>query len=370
MEQDKGRRSELKKILLVAVLCALIGALSATAVTTSILYGQRTGAPERLPRQAQRVEEESRSPIPDIAREVAPAVVGIVTVRIDRDFFFRPIRSEAVGSGVIVDPKGYILTNDHVVGGVDRIKVYLGDGRSFPAERLYSDPGLDLAVIKINAENLTTARLGDSDRVVVGDLAVAIGNPLGLTLQRTVTAGIISALKRTVVLKGEQGNVLMQDLIQTDASINPGNSGGPLVNGRGEVIGINTVKASQAEAIGFAIPINIAKPILKSIAEKGRFEKPYIGVKGIDREIARLMDVDVPVDGGVYVLEVTEKSPAALAGLKEGDVITRIADRPVDSVAKMRQVLYSLGPGRKIEVELIRGGRKMIKTLVVEEERG
>ncbi|MDI3481088.1 MAG: serine protease Do [Tepidanaerobacteraceae bacterium] len=358
MQNEKYSRkssSEFKKILMVAVLCSFIGALAAAIITTSILYGRQPSSNKTAP-QTPKVIQNQEQPIPAIAREVTPAVVGIVTVSIDYDFFYRPIRTEAVGSGVVVNPEGYIITNDHVVGNANEITVFLNDGRKYKAKRLYTDPELDLAVIRIDAKNLTCARLGDSGRVVVGDLAVAIGNPLGLTLQRTVTAGIISAKGRTVMVRDRRGEVLMQDLIQTDASINPGNSGGPLVNGSGEIIGINTIKASQAEAIGFSIPVNIVKPILKSVLEKGRFDKPYLGIEGIDKDMAKLMNVNINIDSGIYVVNVEKDSPADGAGIKKGDIIIKLAGTRIDSMAKLRQVMYNLDINKKYDIELYRNG--------------
>lgn len=364
MEQNsRWSWSEIKKILAVAVISSLIGALAATFITSSLLYGLQQPQPELKP-QTPKVNQTAEAVIPAIAREVTPAVVGISTVQVDYDFFYRPVETEAVGSGIIVDTAGYIVTNDHVVGSADEITVFLSDGRKFKATRLYRDPSLDLAVIKIEAPDLVAARLGDSDTVVVGDLAVAIGNPLGLSLQRTVTAGIISALNRMVVVRDRRGEILMQDLIQTDASINPGNSGGPLVNSKGEVIGINTVKASQAEAIGFSIPINIVRPIVNSMIEKGRFDKPYLGIEGIDREIAQVMNLKVTVDSGVYVASVEKGSPAAKAGIKTGDIITKLADKKVPSMAKLRQVMYNLDVGKPVNIEIRRNGGIITKTIV------
>lgn len=361
----RKKSSELKKMIMLAVLCSLIGALTASLVTTNILYGRaQAPSPQAKPQTTSEVVQPQESKIPAIAREVTPAVVGISTVRIDYDFFYRPIKSEAVGSGVIVNTQGYIITNDHVVSGADEITVFLSDARKFTAQKVYTDPTLDLAVIKIDAPNITAAKLGDSDKVVVGDLAIAIGNPLGLSLQRTVTAGIISALNRTVGVHDRRGQILMQDLIQTDASINPGNSGGPLVNGNGEVIGINTIKASEAESIGFAIPINIAKPVVESIVEKGRFDKPYLGIEGIDREMAELINLNVSVESGIYVAKVENQSPASKAGIREQDIITKIAGQQVNSMAKLRQILYNLGVGNPIDIEIMRTGKTFTTQVV------
>jgi serine protease Do len=355
--------SEFKKLMLAAVLCSLIGALAATIITTSLMYGRQQGKIEPKPQKISEPIQSSEPAIPAIAREVTPAVVGISTISVNYDFFYRPIKSEAVGTGVIVDSLGYIVTNDHVVSGAATITVFLSDGKKYKAKCLYTDSALDIAVIKIDAPNLTSATLGDSDRVVVGDLAVAIGNPLGLSLQRSVTAGIISALNRVVAVQDGRGSILMLDLIQTDASINPGNSGGPLLNGAGEVVGINTVKASQAEAIGFAIPINMAKPIVNSILKKGRFERPFLGIDGIDRDMARLMDIKVDVDRGIYVTRVEQGSPGDKAGIRKGDIIIRLAGSRVESMSKLRQLLYDLEVGKIIQIEIIRKGKKYKKDI-------
>jgi S1-C subfamily serine protease len=373
---SKGKNSAWKYII-VGLVGALIGGLIAAYIAPVYLYGNIIPWPE-LPPSLQDDAGNSRdsridlpqnqgeSIIPVIAREITPAVVGISTVEIQYDLFFRPVESMSVGSGVIVDPNGYILTNDHVVGRARKITVILSDGRHYDAERLWSDPTLDLAVIKIKAEDLKVAPLGDSDRLAVGELAVAIGNPLGLRFQRTVTAGIISALERSLPV----GNVIMQDLIQTDASINPGNSGGPLINSRGEVIGINTVKASEAEAMGFAIPINLAKPIVKSIIEHGRFIKPWLGISGIDREIAAYYNTKVKIDRGILVGGVEPGSPAYKGGIREGDIITHIQGQEINTMAKLRMVLYNLKVGQTVEIRVLRDNKERIISVTLEEMPG
>lgn len=373
---SKGKNSAWKYII-VGLVGALIGGLIAAYIAPVYLYGNIIPWPELPPSlqndagnyQDSRIDlpqNQGDSIIPVIAREITPAVVGISTVEIQYDLFFRPVESMSVGSGVIVDPNGYILTNDHVVGRARKITVILSDGRHYDAERLWSDPTLDLAVIKIKAENLKVAPLGDSDRLAVGELAVAIGNPLGLRFQRTVTAGIISALERSLPV----GNVIMQDLIQTDASINPGNSGGPLINSRGEVIGINTVKASEAEAMGFAIPINLAKPIVKSIIEHGRFIKPWLGISGIDREIAAYYNTKVKIDRGVLVGGVEPGSPAYKGGIREGDIITHIQGQEINTMAKLRMVLYNLEVGQTVEIRVLRDNKERIISVTLEEMPG
>lgn len=352
MEDGQDRR-HLKNTAIIIIVFSVISAVIASVITTSLLYA-------KAPTQDRKKPKESYS-IPIIASEVTPSVVGISTAHIDRDIFYRSIKSETIGSGIVIDPRGFILTNDHVVRGDGDIRVFLYDGRKYKAKVLFADPTLDLAVVRINAADLTAARLGNSDNVIVGDVAIAIGNPLGLTLQRSVTAGIISALERMVSVKDNRELVLMQDLIQTDASINPGNSGGPLINAQGEVIGINTVKASQAEAIGFAIPINIAKPIIKGIIDKGHFDVPYLGIEGIDKDIAMALDIDDSKEGGIFVKDVGIGGPAARAGVKPNDVIVKLAEIPVDSMAKLRQAMYDVGAGQTVDIEIKRKGRRLLK---------
>ena len=222
------------------------------------------------------------------------------------------------------------------------------------------DERLDLAVLKITGDNLTVAPLGDSKILTVGDTAIAIGNPLGLTFQRTVTSGIISAINRTI---GEPGGLFMEDLLQTDASINPGNSGGPLININSEVIGINTIKVTSAEGMGFAIPINIIKPILKSIEEKGDFISPIIGIQGIDKQMAGFIS-DIKVQNGIYVYEVKSGSPADLQGIKKGDIILSVNGTSVNTMVEFRSKLYSVGVGNSITLK-VKGNNKKERNINV-----
>ncbi len=361
--------------IVIALISALIGGIVSAYVAPVYLYGKYLPWPgfpgmDQPPQSRQEIviKGSSNQIIPQIARKITPAVVGISTVKVTYDFFFRPIESRAVGSGVIVDPRGYILTNDHVVAGGEHIMVLLADGRKLKGSRLWSDPTLDLAVIKIQeGENLPVAPLGDSGKLQVGELAVAIGNPLGLRFQRTVTAGIISALDRSLVVNADGRQVIMQDLIQTDASINPGNSGGPLLNHRGEVIGINTVKASEAEAMGFVIPINLAKPIVKSIIEHGRFVKPWLGIMGLDKEIASYYGTHIELERGIYIGNIEKGSPAGKAGMKKGDVLLEIDGKPVETMMQLKMILYNKGVGETITVKVLRGKKELELKIKLEE---
>ncbi len=273
-----------------------------------------------------------------VAKKAMSSVVGITTVQVQRELIWE-WEVEGVGSGIIVNPNGYILTNSHVVGDgkAKKISVLFENGDMLPGKLLWYDKALDLAVVKVEATGLPVADLGDSDSLEVGQLAVAIGNPLGLDFQRTVTAGIISGLNRSI--RVDEYNII-DNLIQTDASINPGNSGGPLLNNKGEVIGINTVKikSSAAEGLGFAIPINVVKPIIEQIVEEGDFKIVYLGVTGIEVErYERQIGVELSVDKGVILLEIDANSPADKAGLRSGDILVKMDNQEIESMNQLKK---------------------------------
>lgn len=294
-----------------------------------------------------------------VAQKAMPAVVGITTVSIERDFFFGARKSQGLGTGVIVDSRGFILTNAHVInnGEAEEVNVLLNDGKTLEAEVLWNETSLDLAVIKIEASNLPVADLGDSDNLVVGEMAIAIGNPLGLTFERTVTAGIISGLNRSVPVS-EYENI--DGLVQTDASINPGNSGGPLLNSKGEIIGINTAKIQSGEGLGFAIPINTAKPIVDEFIQKGEFKKVYLGIRPYDVKQVEASYGDIPeVDSGVFIWMVYQDSAAEKAGIIKTDVLVSLGGIEIKSVRQLLKELYKYRPGDETTVEVVRNGEKI-----------
>lgn len=267
------------------------------------------------------------------------------------------------GSGFIISEDGYIVTNNHVVENVDKIKVKLRDGREFEAKKIGSDPESDVALIKVEANGLKGLRLGDSDRIRIGEWVIAIGNPFGLT--HTVTAGIISAKGRS---KFGRGSILdYQDFIQTDAAINPGNSGGPLLNLNGEVIGMNTAiytRSGGYMGIGFAIPINMIKYLVSQIKEKGTVERGFLGVyiQDVSSDVAKWLDLK---DGkGALVSQVQKGSPAEKAGLKEGDVIIEFNGIPVEDAGSFKARVASTKPGTRVKLVVIRDGER--KELEVE----
>lgn len=310
--------------------------------------------------QTNDINSETGNTIQNVAENASRAVVGISVLKVDSSSIFNPNAAQewGVGSGVIVTPNGYILTNHHVAGGKSkRIVVSLADGKNLDGVTVWSDSVLDLAVVKIQAEGLPTIPLGDATRLKVGETAIAIGNPLGLQFQRTVTSGIISALNRTIQIDTEQGRNYMEGLIQTDASINPGNSGGPLLNAKGEVVGINTVKVASAEGIGFAVPINVAIPIINKYANTGEFIEPYLGVFAYDKDIISYIDGNVKVQNGVYVANVDENGPAYKSGIRVGCIMTQIDGEEISTMMQLRCVIYSKNPGDVVTIKHISDGK-------------
>ena len=305
-----------------------------------------------------------------VAQKSIPTIVGITAV-LDEEAqdpyfygFSRPM--ESVGSGVIVSEDGYILTNSHVVnnGKSKKIKVLFANSAEREAQLMWNDPTLDLAVIKVDQTGLPYAELGDSSGVQVGDKAIAIGNPLGLDLQSTLTSGYVSGLGRSITV--EDGNI-MDGLIQTDAAINSGNSGGALLNARGQVIGINTARPEIADGIGFSIPINTAKPIIEKIIETGAYEPIYIGIVGYNVQYAYQMGQDeLPTMTGVIIREVIAGSPAAKAGIQTDDIIVSIDGKPVDSMNSLKTILVDNKLGDKVTINYYRGDELISKDMVIE----
>lgn len=289
------------------------------------------------------------SKIIDEARE---SVVTISTVRVSLDALFGLTPIEGIGSGFVVHSKGYIVTNNHVVKGASRVTVVLPDGESIDGDVIALDPRRDLALLLVNTDGLKPLKLGDSDKVRVGEIVFAIGSPLGLP-GSTVTMGIVSAVNRTIV--GE--NIVLEDLIQTDAAINPGNSGGPLVNVDGEAIGITTAIIPYAQGIGFAIPINMVKRFLDMIAKFGKPVTSWIGVyvAPINKQTAKMYRL--PVDEGLVVVDVVRGGPAYHVGIRRGDIIIKANNKKATTIKDLRTIIEESISKGYVNLEIVRGGK-------------
>ncbi|MBS5964869.1 MAG: trypsin-like peptidase domain-containing protein [Finegoldia magna] len=290
-----------------------------------------------------------------VAKKSLDSVVGITTVGVQENMFFQGRVVEGVGSGVVVSKDGYILTNAHVVqdGKAEKIEVLLTNGKKSSAKSLWYDTTLDLAVIKTDMTGLKPVEMGDSDKVQIGDKAIAIGNPLGLDLQSTLTSGYISGKDRTITL---QNGLQMDGLMQTDAAINSGNSGGGLFDQEGKLIGINTAKAS-AEGIGFTIPINVAKTIVDNIVSGGSFEGVKLGISGVDvKTFQQATGQKLSIDKGIYVVEVVRGSSAQKAGVTRGDIITKVNGKEINTMSSLKKALLEVRPKQKGKITVYRDG--------------
>ena len=383
-------------VLVAVVAYALIdGPHFATRLAYAVAQGENQSAREQL---ATLAKSDTLSPLfVQVAKVLRPAVVEVrVTKKVktqdmpDTDQFFRHFFGDeqnppgapqapgqrtqpqpreflqrGLGSGVVVDAKnGYILTNYHVVSGADETQVVLPGGRTLKVEWARTDPMTDLAVVKVDPKDLVDAPLGDSDAMQVGDWVIAIGSPEGL--EQTVTAGIISAKGRVTDQAGTY-----QSFLQTDAAINHGNSGGPLVNMKGEVIGINTAIVSQGggnEGIGFAIPSSMIKNVMRQLIENGKVTRGYLGVaiQGVDEKLAK--SFNLPNTKGALIASVTPDSPAAKAGLKSGDFIVSVAGKPVENSNELRNLVAGLDIGKSIPVEFYREGKKTSVNVAIESQ--
>jgi len=305
-----------------------------------------------IPSDYSLLDEYSRTVVGAVER-VAPAV-GNIEIQQPSKSHQRQIGGS--GSGFVITPDGFILTNSHVVHGTVRIVVNLSDGRDYPAQLIGDDPETDLAVIRIDAPHLVHVRLADSESLRVGQIAIAIGNPLGF--QASVTSGVISALGRSMY---SQSGRLIDNIIQTDAALNPGNSGGPLVNSAGEVIGVNTAMIRPAQGICFAIASNTARLVAGWLIRDGRIRRSYIGVAGqnvpLHRRIIRFYNL--PLETGVLVVSVEKHSPAQGAGLREGDIIVAFDERPIGTIHDLHKMLVSEQIGVPAKLLVIRHTEKL-----------
>ena len=314
----------------------------------------------------EKVEENSKK-LSDIIEEVTHSVVGISKLKNAGSTIFSSNNetSLGLGTGIIVTENGYILSNEHVTGEkYSTCYVTLDNGVSHDGTVMWSDSDLDLSIVKINAKNLSYATLGNSKNIKVGEEVFAIGNPIGFEFRRTVTSGIISAKNRTIRLQEENKESYMSNLIQTDATINPGNSGGPLIYPNGEVIGINTVKITTAEGIGFAVPIDVIKNVIESFKQIDKFEEATIGIYAYDNQIIPYLNSsNVNFTQGIYVSKIITNGPADSTELKEGDIITSIDGLELSTMNDLKSYIYSKKINDEVNLKITRG--KINRTVII-----
>ena len=356
-------------LLLAAMMAASVVTFSGCSLGTAAdnTSVQTTSAAKQAAANNANLSDARNTPVVRAAKAVGPTIVGITNKAVARDWFNNPVETEGVGSGVIFKNDGgdsYIVTNNHVVSGAKELVVSLPDGRSLKGKLVGADELTDLAVVKVGDGKLPTAKFGDSDKIVVGEPAIAIGNPMGLEFQGSVTSGVISALNRTLDISDKRVK-----LLQTDAAINPGNSGGALVNADGEVIGINSAKvaANGVEGMGFAIPINTVQTVIDSLMTKGYVARPYLGVSVFDPETAGRYGYQLNIDKGVYVFQLTLNGPCGKAGLQRGDIILKLDDKETNSVPDLRAKVAEHKVGDTVKVTYDRNGSQQSADVVLEE---
>ena len=374
LRRAKKRKSTGKKIVIITIVLLLLWILGFYIYVTynnieiydSNYTAQRTQSTIEE-QTVENVEEESQT-VANVIEETIESVVGISKLKnAGTSIFSESTESQlGLGTGVIVTENGYILSNEHVTGSkYSKCYVTLENGNNYDGTVVWSDSNIDLSIVKIEANNLKYLKLADSDNIKIGETVYAIGNPIGFEFRRTVTSGIISAKNRTIKIEEEENSSYMTDLIQTDATINPGNSGGPLIYPNGEVIGINTVKITSAEGIGFAIPINIVKPIIESYQNTGDFQEAKIGIYAYDTEVIPYLETGTSssFQEGIYVTEVTKNGPAETAGITEGDIITQIDDVKLETMNDLREYIYTKKPNDEVTLKINRG--KIKRDIVV-----
>lgn len=365
LKEDKKKKlkGNLIKILifLLVFLCLILSYLVYYNINISEGTEESDVVIERTSQTVEEAKEEDETII-DMIEDINESIVGISKIKNTGESIFSidNISELGLGTGVIVSSDGYILTNAHVSGEkYSSCYVTLIDGNTYNGSVVWSNTDIDMAIVKINKTGLQEVTLGDSDSIRVGESVYAIGNPIGYEFQRTVTAGIISAVNRTIKFEEDDEEIYMEDLIQTDATINPGNSGGPLINLDGEVIGINGVKITSAEGISFAIPINSVKSVIESFKEEGTFEEATLGVFAFDTNVLGYIDEDLKFNEGIYVESVNKNSAAEEAGIEEGDIILKIDDTELERMCDLRCYIYTKKPGDTVTLTIQRNNKEI-----------
>ena len=360
-----AKRKDNKKVIIISILLIILWIIGWYMFNTynnkEIKQGNYNATRLESTNYSENVEniEKKSQSLADVIENVTKSVVGISKLKNTGNSIFGSSDEGklGLGTGIIVSPKGYILSNEHLTGEkFSTCYVTLEDGRNYDGTVVWSDIDLDLSIVKINAKDLPAVVLADSSLIRVGESVYAIGNPIGFEFRRTVTSGIISATNRTIKLEEADNLSYMTDLIQTDATINPGNSGGPLIYPTGEVIGINTVKISSAEGIGFAVPINVVKGVIKIFDEQDKFEEANIGIYGYDKEVIPYLKKEkLNFTKGIYVAKIIANGPASDTELKEGDIITSFDGSEINTMNDLKEYIYTKSPGDTIALKVNRG---------------
>ena len=364
-----GRQKKLAIIIVVVIALAWLG-VGATMLVRWLDGGQQ---PEVSDQGSNVVIGQKEADLAELVEKTSPTVVSIVTSQVSGQGFFQQ-EVEGAGTGIVISEDGYILTNKHVISEARSVQVVMSDGtRHSDVTVVGSDPLNDIAFLKIkNVSDLKVATLGDSGAMRVGQDVIAIGNSLG-QYQNTVTSGIVSGLGRPVTAASSELNSRVEsltDLLQTDAAINPGNSGGPLINSAGQVVGINTAIAADAQGIGFAIPINAAKGMIRGVIANGKVEKAYLGVQYVAITPDVRTQYKLSVDQGALVRSgsgsaVESNGPADKAGIKDGDIITKVNEKSVGNQGGLGSLVAEFMPGEKVTLTIIRDGKEQQKTLTL-----
>ncbi len=359
----KEKKNKRKKITITFLIILLI------AITISNIYvmyknieistdyeTKRTSLSTNYEKNVDKTTQNTIS-VADMLENVNESIVGISKLSNLGGSILKNIPSDEVGlgTGIIVSENGYILSNSHVTGEKYSDCYITIDENLYKGNVVWSDTNLDLSITKIPANGLNPIQIGDSKNLRIGNKVYAIGNPIGYEFRKTVTSGIISALNRTIKIDDNTETSYISDLIQTDATINPGNSGGPLVNEKGEAIGINTVKITTAEGIGFAVPINVIKPIIESFKINGTFNEATLGIYAYDSDVAGYLNLKNKINKGVYVSKIIINGPSYLSELKEGDLITKIDEKQLVTINDLREYIYSKSPGNIVTLNILRG---------------
>ena len=356
-ELQTGKNKSIYILMLIIVLVAFFTILAYTLFIDSheYKYSQNIVA-------TQIKHEEESTELETILENTTESIVGISKIKDIGTTIFLEKSTENLnlGTGVIISKEGYILTNQHVAGSqYSTCYITLKNGVTDNGVVVWASEDLVLAIIKINIKNLPEANLGDSDNIKIGTSVYAIGNPVGYELQRTVTSGIISGTNRIITTEDDNTKSYLEGLIQTDATINQGNSGGPLINKNGEIIGITTLKIEDAEGIGFAIPINIVKPILKKLVETGKFEEPYLGISGYDKEVIPYLSSNINFEEGIYIEEIDKQGPLKDSGIKNGDIIEKIDNLQIESMNQLKEYIYEKNIGDEVILQIKRNNKKI-----------